>query len=288
MFSSALPDTEAVSRDRLINGWSRFFLVLGVFALLGMGSGRVHAQIPSNPNRLVLDLGEFLEPVEERALEQKLRAYNDSTSTQIVVVSVQDLGGLDGADFALRLGREWGVGQEGRDNGLIILLSRAERHIEIATGYGMEGSVPDALASRIIREVMTPSFRKGQFYVGINSAVDVIMAAAAGEFDALPQSTSSRDEGINPALIYMLMIFLYFLFTALRHRGNGGKGGKRRKSYRRGHSGDLPIIFWGGMHGSRKSGGFGGGGFGGGGFGGGGFGGFGGGGFGGGGAGGGW
>ena len=241
------------------------------------------AQVPPPSDRLVNDFAEFLEPVEERALERKLQTYADTTSTQIVVVTVQDLGGMDSQEFALEIGRTWGVGQEGRDNGIVFLVSRAERQIRIEVGYGLEGVVPDALASRIIRDVVTPSFKQGQFFAGINAGADLIMAAAAGEFEGMPSSGGSGNGGgIDPIFLYLAFIFIYFVISGIRNKG-GGKGG-----YRKGRRGSLPIIFWGGgLHGGHRGGGMGGG-FGGGGFGGGGFGGFGGGGFGGGGAGGSW
>jgi len=251
-----------------------------LMAMTGWGSP-ASAQVPSPPKSLVTDLGEFLEPVEERALERKLQSYQDSTSTQIALLTVQDLGGMDPQEYALEVGRVWGVGQEGQDNGVVFLISRAERQIRLEVGYGLEGALPDALASRIIREVVTPSFKQGQFFAGINAAVDLIMAAAAGEFEGLPSSGgSSSGGGIDPIFIYLAFIFIYFLISGIRNRG-GGKG-----CYRRSRRGDFPVVFWGSGMGHNRGGGFGGGM--GGGFGGGGFGGFGGGGFGGGGAGGGW
>ena len=256
-------------------------LLVGISVMLSLflGVRPVQAQIPTPSDRLVSDLGQFLEPVEERALERKLQIYADTTSTQIVVVTVEDLGGMDAQSFALELGRRWGVGQEARDNGIVFLVSRAERQIRIEVGYGLEGAVPDALAARIIRDVVTPSFKQGQFFAGINAGVDLIMAAAAGEFEGMPVPTGSGGRGGgNPIFIYLAFLFLYFMISAYRNRGNGHRG------YRKDRRGDVPIVFWGsGMH-AHRGGGFGGGS----GFGGGGFGGFGGGGFGGGGAGGSW
>jgi len=261
----------------------RFTGWLLVMALIAVALP-VRAQVPPPSKALVTDLGGFLEPVEERALERKLRAYQDSTSTQIAVLTIQDLGGMDAQEYALEVGRTWGVGQEGQDNGVVFLISRAERQIRLEVGYGLEGALPDALASRIIRDVVTPSFKQGQFFAGINAAVDLIMAAAAGEFEGLPDASSeSSGGGIDPIIIYLAFVFIYFIISGIRNKG-GGKG-----RYRRGRRGDVPIIFWGGGLGHNRGGGFGGGSGGlGGGFGGGGFGGFGGGGFGGGGAGGGW
>lgn len=258
--------------------WLMVLALVVAHALLGVRPS--HAQVPPPSKQLVTDLGDFLEPVEERALERKLRTYADTTSTQIAVVTVPDLGGMDAQEFALEIGRTWGVGQEGQDNGIVFLISRKERQVRIEVGYGLEGAVPDAIAARIIREVVTPSFKQGQFFAGINAGVDLIMAAAAGEFEGLAQSgRSGSGGGIDPIFIYLAFIFIYFIVSGIRNKG-GGKGG-----YRKGRRSGMPVIIWGGgLHGNR-GGGFGGGG---GGFGGGGFGGFGGGGFGGGGAGGSW
>ena len=224
---------------------------------------------------------------EERLLEAKLEAYNDTTSTQIVVVSLPDLDGADAGQYATELGEAWGVGQGGKDNGAVILVSRDDRQVFIATGYGLEGAIPDAIAGRIYRNIIVPNFREGRFYAGLNEATDALIAAARGEYEAdAPRRGDRGDGGINVATLFIFFIILFFVINALRKggRGGGGKGNGRR--YRRGR-GLPPVIIWGGgggFGGGSSGGGFGG--FGGGG--GGGFGGFGGGGFGGGGAGGGW
>jgi uncharacterized protein len=222
----------------------------------------------------------MLSDAEESALSQKLAAYADTTSTQIIVVTLPSLEGAEIADYAVALGRTWGVGQQGQDNGVVILVSREDRDVFIATGYGIEGAIPDAVASRIVRNVIVPSFREGNFYAGISQAADHLISAARGEFTAEKVSSPRRGERARDgAPVFILFIIAYFVISAIRHgkRGGGGDGGK---PYRRSRGG-LPLIIWGG------GGGFGGGG---GGFGGGGFGGFGGGGgsFGGGGAGGSW
>ena len=229
--------------------------------------------------RWVTDAGDFLDPGEESLLERKLSGYADTTSTQIILVTVNNLGGYSDYDYALTIGREWKVGQAGKDNGVVILISREERAIRIVTGYGMEGSIPDVFASRIIREVITPAFRSGAFYQGINGAIDLLIAAASGEFSA-EELSQKKDFQLNPAVIYVIFILIYFLVTAIRNKGGGNSGNRHVHN-------NIPMILWGSGLGRHSGGGFGGGGFGGGGFGGGGFGG-GGGGFGGGGAGGSW
>lgn len=225
----------------------------------------------------VTDLGEMLSSSEERWLAQKLDSYEDTTSTQIVIVTLPSLNGVPEAEYAIALGRKWGVGQEGQNNGIVILASSQDRRIFIAPGYGLEGAIPDALASRIIQNVIFPNFRRGDFYSGFDSGIDALIAAARGEYDALPGT--NRDT-LDPETVFMLIMLALFLFSMFS-KGGGKSGGKRYRSRR----GDFPVILWGPSFGGGSGGGFGGGGFGGGGFGG-----FGGGGgsFGGGGAGGGW
>lgn len=231
--------------------------------------------LPPRPSQPVLDRGELLTPSEEQRLSQKLTAFEDTTSTAVVVVTLQRLNGRPIADYAVELGREWGIGQNETDNGVVLLISQADRELFIATGYGIEGALPDAVANRIVERVITPAFRQGQFYAGIDRGTDAIIQATKGEYDAsdAPHSASS-DDGIPMALIFTLLVLLYFVGSSFYRRGGSSKKGRRS---RRRHGG-FPVIIWGG-------GGSGGGGFSGGG---GGFGGFGGGSFGGGGAGGSW
>ncbi len=260
----------------------RLWLLAWVLAAMGTcGAAAQQVTVLSPSGERVVDRGDLLSTSEEQALTQKLRAYEDTTSTQIVIVTIESLDGVAPVDYATELGRTWGVGQQGQDNGVVILVSRDDREVFIAPGYGLEGAIPDAIASRIVRNTLVPQFRKGNFYAGLSDASDQLMAAAAGEFEAVADRPSSgnRDGGSVPAAnIFILLILAYFVISAARHGGGSGRDGGKRYRRRRG---GPPLIIWGG-----GSGGFGGG-FGGGG---GGFGGFSGGGgsFGGGGAGGGW
>lgn len=249
-----------------------FSQYLTLFLLLTL---TVSAQdIPPRPNppKLVNDLANQLNPTEEASLEQKLVAYNDSTSTQIAVVIVPTVGEYPMADYAFKLGREWGVGQKGKNNGIVLLWAPDDRKVFIATGYGMEGAVPDAIAKRIVSQEIIPEFKNKMYYRGLDRGVDAIMRAAAGEYEAEP--ATQGEEGFPLGLVFI--IFMIIMFIILRNRGGGGgRGGGYRSS-------GGPIIWPYNTHSSwgSSSGSFGGGG------GGGGFGGFGGGSFGGGGAGG--
>ena len=265
----------------------KIILLLFTLSFVGLGYAQKIEPKP-NPPQAVNDFAHLLEPFQKDALEQKLRAYNDSTSSAIVIITVPDLNGYDIAEVALKYLRDWGIGVKGKNNGVVILVAQKEKRARIETGYGMEGVLPDITAKHIIDEEMIPSFKTGDFFGGLDHAVDAIIQAAAGEYKAEPKD----QKGGGGAGIVFLVIFIIIMVIFLSRKGGGGGGGQYMS--RRGSRSFLDALPWflmGSMMGgggSRGSGGFGGGGFGGGGFGGGGFGGFGGGSGGGGGASGGW
>jgi uncharacterized protein len=259
-----------------------FFAMLGL--VVSLGAGTASSQDVIAPTRLwVTDQADLLTAQEEYLLSARLAGFADTTSTQIIVVTLPTLNGAAAADYAMELGRQWGVGQSGSDNGVVLLVSRDDRKLHIATGLGLEGAIPDVIAGRIVRDVMVPRFREAQFYAGISGAVDKLMLAASGEYTLEP---GDDGEGIPFQVIVVLFIVIVIIVIAVSAaQDEGSSGGGQRYRHQTG-----PVIIWGGSGGfGRRGGGLGGGGFGGG-LGGGGFGGFGGGGggFGGGGAGGSW
>ncbi|MFP4227922.1 MAG: TPM domain-containing protein, partial [Salinivenus sp.] len=210
-------------------------VVLAVFLLWSGGiGGHAEAQaqrydFPSRPAGPVLDQADLLSPSDQKRLAQKLSAFEDTTSTAVVVVTLPSLNGAPISDYAFALGREWGVGQEEKDNGVVVLLSEGDREVFIATGYGVEGALPDAIANRIVETVMTPAFRKGEFYAGLDRGTDAIIQATKGEFDAeAARDGSSEDDGIPYALLFTLLIFGYF-FSQSFFRGGGGKNSQRSR-----------------------------------------------------------
>jgi len=242
-----------------------------------------------NPPRAVNDFANMLEPFQEQALEQKLDAYNDSTSSAIVIITVPDVQGYDIEQVGLKYIRDWGIGVKGKNNGVVILVSKNDHKARIETGYGMEGVLPDILAKQIIDERMIPFFKNNDYYAGLNNAVDAIIQAAAGEYKADPNAQKNNNLTAGK-IIPLVIIFLVIVFLFSGKGGGGGGSYMSRKGSRSFLGGALPWFLLGNMlgGGGSRGGGFGGGGFGGGGFGGGGFGGFGGGSGGGGGASGGW
>ena len=245
-----------------------------------------------NPPRLVNDFANILTSDQAEALERKLVAYDDSTSNQIAVVllpTITDKSGVEYPieDVALKILREWGVGNQKNNNGIVLLASMQEHKLRIEVGYGLEGAVPDMIAKTIIETDLRPNFRSEDYYRGLEAAINSIIQAAAGEYKA-PEGY--RDKGAVKMPGFGKIIFGIIVLIVILSIFGGG-GGNRGGGYmsRRG-SGWLGPFILGEMLGSagRGGGGFGGGGGGWSGGGGGGFGGFGGGGGGGGGASGGW
>jgi len=218
-----------------------------------------------NPPRLVNDLAGMLSADEAATLERKLVAYNDSSSSQIAVVTIPTLGDNEIADYGQQLYESWGIGQKGKDNGILLLVAEKEHRARIQTGYGLEGAVPDALAKRIITNTIVPAFKQERYYDGLNTATDELMALSRGEYKADQQPARSRDtsgSGFPFWLIILALVIVWFL----SRRGGGGGGGGRRN---RGFGGMIPPVIFGDFSGGRGTfGGGGGGGFGGGGFGG--------------------
>ena len=233
--------------------------------------------VPARPDppKLANDFADMLTPEQEHALEAKLVAYNDSTSSQVAVVTIQSLDGYDISEYALALGRKWQVGGKEFNNGVIILVSKQDRKARIEVGYGLEGAVPDITAKSIVDNAITPNFKNEDYYRGLDQATDLIIKAAAGEYKAPQGYGKKNSKGIGAGAIIFILIML-FLFSGRGGKGRGG-GMMSRRGYGNIGAGWILGSLLGGS-------GRGGGGWSGGGGGGGGFGGFGGGSFGGGGA----
>lgn len=265
---------------------TKYFLSI---LFLSLGTLAIAKDLPQKPNppQIVNDFAGMLNPSEKDALEQKLVKYNDTTSTQIAVVIERSLEGEEIFDYTIRLAKAWGIGQEGKNNGILLYFALDDRKIYIQTGYGAEGFLPDAIAKRIIENIIKPAFRENRYYDGLDRATDAIIAYGAGEYKADERSANRGNGSISFSTIFMLLI-LFFIFIvpmirAYRNRNNkdddddGGFGsGGRYNERSRGGGGWIffpPIIGGGGWNsggggGGGDSGGFGG--FGGGDFGGGG------------------
>jgi len=226
-------------------------------------------EFPARPAALVNDYAHLMSPQERAYLEQKLAAWEEATSNQLVIATFESLAGEDLSDISIRIAEAWQPGQADRDNGVLVTVFLKDRKLRIEVGYGLEGALPDALLNDIRMNLINPHFRRGDYFNGLNVAVDAVVAAVGGEYEALRKSRAAprqRGSGGGAGLIF-IMIALFLLLS---------RGGRR--------GGLLPALLFlslGSSMGARH-------GYSGGGFRGGGFGGLGGGGFGGGGAGGSW
>lgn len=238
-------------------------------------------EIPSRPSppKLVNDLADILSPEEVSALETKLVAYNDSTSSQVAIVTIHSTGGYPLSDIAIKILREWGIGTKEKNNGVLLLIAVDDHKARIETGYGMEGVLPDVTCKQIIENDLIPAFRQNQYYKGIDDATNSIFSAAAGEYTGTGSQSNGEADG-TIFLIILGIIILFIIIGFISNRNNQHRGTViNRKGYNDWGGGGWWIG--GGSGGGSDDGGWGGGG-------GGGFGGFGGGSGGGGGAEGGW
>ena len=221
-------------------------VLAGVFCAFGMVRPAAALEVPPLRGH-VNDLAGWLDPGDRDALEQKLAAYEQGSGNQFVLLIVPALAGQPIEDFGMRVAEAWKIGTRGRDNGLIMLIAASDRKMRIEVGYGLEGQITDLLSARVIRDVMAPAFRRGEFAGGITSAFDLLIRAAGGESVAVPTSTTRPTRSLG-GWIFLVVLFLFllrgrgagwFLLGGLLGRGWSSRGG------------------WGG---SGRGGGFGGGG----------------------------
>lgn len=242
-------------------------------------------KIPARPNppRLVNDFADILTDRQENALEHKLVAYNDSTSTQICVVTVLSLNDTTSDDFAYQIGEKWGVGTK-NNNGVVILVKPKTADelgdVSIQVGYGMEPYVTDAVNYGIRTKEMIPAFKEGDYYRGIDNAVNAIIGLASGAYKSDRYTGSSDDDFVGVMVVFFALVFVILLISASRKGGNkGGNGssgsrmgfweglflGSMMSRGGRSNGSSWGGSSWGGGHSSGGFGGFGGGHFGGGG-----------------------
>ena len=169
------------------------------------------------------------------ALQQKLVDFEKQTSNQVVVYVIQSLGDESLEEFSYEIAEKNGIGQKGKDNGVLLFIALGDRKLRIEVGYGLEGALPDALCDQIIRKEITPLFKQGKYYEGIDAGVDAIIAATKGEYTQDKQSSKNQKEfsvGVCGLPIVVFLIFLFFGFSILmsivrRRFGWGRRSGER-------------------------------------------------------------
>jgi len=217
-----------------------------VLALV-LWAGLAAAQtFPSLTGRVVDQAG-VLDVATVQKLTAGLAAHERATSNQVVVVTLRSLEGYEIADYGYRLGRAWGIGQEGRNNGALLIVAPTERKVRIEVGYGLEGSLTDAASRLIIENEILPAFRDGDLTGGIVRGTNAILQTIAGTYAPLPKEADG-DIADRMVALFPIALFLLFFLMAVRGEGGGPRTGRRR---RRG------VFYGGGLAGG--AGGFGGG-----------------------------
>ncbi|WP_423824103.1 TPM domain-containing protein [Salinisphaera sp. SPP-AMP-43] len=211
----------------------------------------------------VVDNADMLSPATEQRLTRILSGLEQSNGDQVVVVTLPDLDGHSIESYGYQLGRSWGIGDQHKDNGALLIISKKDRAIRIEVGYGLEGQLTDAKSSVIIHRIIEPAFKKGDFDAGVLQGTAAIVQVLGGkppsELAAQASEAMQHNQSNRPSLGHTLMFFvlLVAIIALFGGGGGGGRGGRRR---RRGMPWFIPVG--GGFGGS--AGGLGGGGFGGG------------------------
>lgn len=265
---------KAKSQKAIVNRRNITGKILIAF-LFCMNSVFAQFTIPEKPEfqTSVYDYANILKADEKTALEEKLIKYSDSTTTQIVVITIESLKGEDIGILTPKWGHKWGIGGTKKDdNGVIILLAKAEHKIWISAGYGLEDRLTAGIGGEITRNIIVPEFKAGSYYKGLDKGTDAIIDVFKGKYKGERAEKKEKNFPIVPIIVFIIII----LILVLRNKNNGGNSGNNGN---RGGGPDLLDIVLlsslgrnSGGFGSGSSGsGFGGGGGFGGGFGGGGF-----------------
>ncbi|KUG29046.1 beta-propeller domains of methanol dehydrogenase type [hydrocarbon metagenome] len=203
-------------------------LLVALGMMLAIGSACA-LDVPPLRGR-VNDLAGILSPDAVKRLESALAAFEASDSTQVVVLTVPSLEGDTIEGFSIKTAQKWGIGQKGKDNGALVVVSKGDREVRIEVGRGLEGSLTDAVSGRIIDHVIVPEFKKGDFNAGVEQGVEKIMAAVRGEYTGDGGSGGSSDMDDETSFLLfgsmiclVLMSILRFLPAVVR-AGLGGVG----------------------------------------------------------------
>src|SRR3954469_6162548 len=218
-------------------------LILCFVLLLGLAVPALAQNFPKLTGRVV-DAADLLSPADEAALDAKLAGLERATSRQLVVATVPDLQGYPIEDYGYKLGRTWGIGQKGANNGLILLISKGDRRVRIEVGYGLEPVITDALSREMIRDGIAPAFKRGDYAGGINAGVDALIAQLQAPPDQQERNALAAAErhkksshgggGSFFPLIFWAIILVFIIIPAAVGRRHGRRWGSA-----------WPVVIWG-------------------------------------------
>ena len=204
--------TAAGSRDRRAGYRSVLTLcrLCGIFAFLWLLSSvsGFTLDVPPLKGR-VNDYAGMMSPATERLLEATLQRFEEAESTQLVVLTIPTLAGDALEDFSIRVAEQWKIGRKERDNGVILVVAKAERKLRIEVGYGLEGRLTDAVSGRIIRNVIVPEFKAGRFEQGIVNGVNAMIQVVQGEYEGVQggHDAPQPETGAGSAVFFLIVLF---------------------------------------------------------------------------------
>jgi uncharacterized protein len=206
-------------------------LLLAITALAMVAFSAIALDVPPPPTREFTDTAKLVSSADAEALTQKLRAFSERSGAQFIIYTFPSLEGQSVEDFTIRCAERWKAGQKKYDNGLILFVFAKERKVRIEVGYGLEGTITDAVSSDVIRNDIAPHFQSGDYAGGLNAAADDLIARV--EKKEVPVPVAGNRSGaraqvgrIDPFfLIVIVVIFFLFILPMLRRGGLGGCGG---------------------------------------------------------------
>lgn len=208
--------------------YSKAIALVFLFFINSIAIGQSNFKIPDAPNppKLANDYTGTLSTSELKFLEQKLKAFNDTTTNQVTMVMVNSLDGIPISDYAYKIFTTWGIGTKKNDNGALLLIALADHKVRIEVGQGLEGALPDLVAKEIINVDIAPNFKQHQYFNGINEALDDICKATQHEFKGTP--TNTQQQGFPIELIFLMLILLVLFIYIMSKRKNNGYYVSRR------------------------------------------------------------
>lgn len=213
-----------ISKNKTSNSKGIFQFIIILLAFLTSNIISAQFTIPEKPSfqTSVYDYAHVLSDSEKTQLEEKLIRYSDSTTTQIVVITIDNLKGEDIGILAPKWGQEWGIGGTAKDdNGVIILLAKAEKKLWISPGYGLEDRLTAGIGGEIIRNIIIPEFKAGSYYNGLDKGADAIFDVFKGKYKGERKQSKGKDFPILPFIIIVVIV----LILISRNKGGGGNSG---------------------------------------------------------------
>jgi uncharacterized protein len=211
-------------------------LVVVIVAAIGAGALQAAPSFPALTGRVVDQAG-VIDPAVETRLDAKLAELEQKTRTQLVVVTLRSLQGYDIADYGYQLGRAWGIGQKGADNGALLIVAPAERKVRIEVGYGLEGTLTDAVSRLIIDNAILPRFRTGDFTGGIERGVDDLVQLLSGDAEDFKRRAAERSgrpagrEGLGAFTVVLIILGIWLLMFLRSSRRQQQLSARRRSDW---------------------------------------------------------